>query len=55
MCVCVCVSARVRYYSEDLEAIWERVEEEDTQTEKEERKNFQQTFQNENEKRILII
>jgi len=31
------------------------VEEEDTQTEKEERKNFQQTFQNENEKRILII
>lgn len=31
------------------------MEEEDTQTEKEERKNFQQTFQNENEKRILII
>jgi len=31
------------------------VEEEDKQTEKEERKNVQQIFQNENEKRILII
>ena len=54
--MCVCVSARVRYYSEDLEAIWERVEEEDTQKRKRNEKIFNKLFfQNENEKRILII